>query len=151
MKKRYYITAFVFGILGLIYGTLCNYFIRIERMLFLSIMSGIFVGILYFFMYYILTLFLGNQYDEEDNKTIETYMKMLIKIQNLIVFHALLFGSSLLISTGGKIALPLFWIHITNIGISIIIITVANLDGRRIRMARAREKKKNTYVTGDMS
>ena len=151
MKKRYYITASIFGILGLIYGTLCNYFIRIERMLFLSIMSGIFVGILYFFMYYILTLFLGHQYDEDDNKTIETYMKMLIKIQNLIVFHALLFGSSLLISTGGKIALPLFWIHITNIGISIIIITVANLDGRRIRMARAREKKKNTYVTGNMS
>ena len=151
MKKRYYITAFIFGTLGLIYGTICNYFVREERILFFSIMSGIFVGLLYFFMYYILTLFLGFQYDEQENKTMEKYMKMLIKIQNLVVFNALLFGSSLLIATGGRIALPLFWIHITNIGISIIIITTANFDGRRIRMARAREKKKNAYVTGDMA
>ncbi len=151
MKKRYYITAFIFGIFGLIYGALCNYFVRTEKMLFLSIMSGIFVGFLYFFMYYILTLFLGHQYDEQEDKTMEKYMKMLIRIQNLVVFNALLFGSSLLIATGGRIALPLFWIHITNIGISIIIITVANFDGRRIRLARAREKKKATFVSGDMA
>lgn len=151
MKKRYYITALVFGIFGIIYGTFCNYFVRTEKMLFLSIMSGIFVGLLYFAMYYVLTLFLGNQYDEQEDKTMEKYMKMLIRIQNLVVFNALLFGSSLLIATGGRIALPLFWIHITNIGISIIIITVANFDGRRIRLARAREKKKATFVSGDMA
>ncbi|MBR6688462.1 MAG: hypothetical protein IKL68_00390 [Clostridia bacterium] len=98
-----------------------------------------------------MTLFLGNQYDEQEDKTMEKYMKMLIRIQNLVVFNALLFGSSLLIATGGRIALPLFWIHITNIGISIIIITVANFDGRRIRLARAREKKKATFVSGDMA
>lgn len=151
MKKRYYITAFVFGIFGIIYGTFCNYFVRTEKMLFLSIMSGIFVGLLYFAMYYVLTIFLGNQYDEQEDKTMEKYMKMLIRIQNLVVFNALLFGSSLLIATGGRIALPLFWIHITNIGISIVIITVANFDGRRIRLARAREKKKATFVSGDMA
>lgn len=151
MKKRYYITAFIFGIFGIIYGTFCNYFVRTEKMLFLSIMSGIFVGLLYFAMYYVLTLFLGNQYDELEDKTMEKYMKMLIRIQNLVVFNALLFGSSLLIATGGRIALPLFWIHITNIGISIIIITVANFDGRRIRFARAREKKKASFVSGGMA
>ena len=151
MKKRYYITAFIFGIFGIIYGTFCNYFVRTEKMLFLSIMSGIFVGLLYFAMYYVLTLFLGNQYDELEDKTIEKYMKMLIRIQNLIVFNALIFGSSLLIATGGRIALPLFWIHITNIGISIIIITTANFDGRRIRLARAREKKKASFVSGNMA
>ncbi len=151
MKKRYYITAFIFGIFGIIYGTLCNLIVRTEKLIFLSIMSGIFVGLLYFFMYYILMFFLGHQYEEDENNIMEKYMKMLIRIQNLIVFNALLFGSSLLISTGGRIALPLFWIHITNIGISIVIITTANFDGKRIRMARAREKKKNTYVTGDMA
>ncbi|MBR6641034.1 MAG: hypothetical protein IKL08_02430 [Clostridia bacterium] len=151
MKKRYYITAFIFGIFGIIYGTICNYFVRTEKMLFFCIMSGVFVGLLYFAMYYVLTLFLGNQYDEQEDKTMEKYMKMLIRVQNLVVFNALLFGSSLLIATGGRIALPLFWIHITNIGISIIIITVANFDGRRIRLARAREKKKATFVSGDMA
>ncbi len=141
MKKRYYITAFIFGIFGLIYGTLCNYFVRTEKLLFFSIMSGIFVGILYFAMYFVLTLFLGNQYDEQEDKTMEKYMKMLIRIQNLVVFNALLFGSSLLISTGGAISLPFFWIHITNIVLSIIIITVSNFDGKRIRRARARANR----------
>ncbi len=151
MKKRYYITAFIFGIFGLIYGTLCNYIIRTEKLLFFSIMSGIFVGILYFAMYFVLTLFLGNQYDEQEDKMMEKYMKMLMRIQNLVVFNALLFGSSLLISTGGAISLPFFWIHLTNICISLVIITVSNLDGKRIRKARAKAKKKAANKPSQMA
>ena len=145
MKKRYLITALIFGILGIIYGTFCNYFVRVEKSIFFSIMSGIFVGLLYFFMYYILTFFLGNQYNEDD-KIMEKYMKMLIRIQNLIVFNALLFGSTLLIATGGQILFPLFWIHITNIVISIVIITISNFDGKRIRKERYKAKKKATIA-----
>ena len=146
MKKRYLITAFIFGFFGIIYGAFCNYFVRVDKSIFLSIMSGFFVGILYFFMYYILTFFLGFQYDDNSKKELDKYMKLLIRIQNLIVFNALLFGSSLLIASGGQILLPLFWIHLADIVIALIIIAVANFDGKRIRKARAKATK-STNVT----
>ena len=129
MKKNIIIAIAIF-IVGLIYGSFCNFFIVDNSSMVISIIQGFFVGMLSTTFYIIIVWISGFLFESVSKYLYTKKERIGIIFMNILWFELLWYGLTMFITNNG---LGYRWIHIINLLFATLIFLQSYYDGKLLR------------------
>jgi len=134
MKKSHVFMAIIFYLIGSVYASVFYFVLGGENpQIHMSIMQGLFVGIISAANYIMIFAFWGIIWDDIDLH--EAGKKIRVSI-NVITMIILWIGITMFISGEKTITLPYAWMHIVNLLFTMSIFCKANYDAKVLKKSK---------------
>lgn len=131
MKKKIILTAIILFLVGAIVGSGLHFILNkeISSEIIISVIEGVFVGIMVSISYICLTIIMSISFKDKEklNRTDKIFIIPLISIGAILWFSIVN-----LITIGREIIVPCWWMHVICIALVLLVIFKANHDAKEV-------------------